>query len=500
VGCARCHDHKYDPISQKEYFRLQAFFAALQPRELPAATTEQQQEHARRLAAWEEATRDVRAEMEKLVGDKRAQMFDGALNKFRREIQDACRTPPEKRTPYQWQIALMAGKQQEQAARAAPTRLPAAAKKRYVELEKQLARFDHLKPSPLPIAMAVTDVGPLAPPTHRLMGGDWRKPAAEVQPGFLAALGGGAIDSSLPAGVASTGRRAALARWLTRPDHPLTARVMVNRLWQHHFGVGIVATSNDFGAQGTPPTHPNLLDWLAVEMVESGWDLKHLHRLMVLSAAYRQDSALGPAHARALKVDRDNALLWHARRRRLEGEGLRDATLALAGELSRRMFGPSARPRLPANISKYAWKPDEKPEERHRRSVYVLVKRNLRYPLFDAFDWPDLHNSCARRLPTTTAPQALLLLNGDFTLARARAWADRLRGQFVADERLLAAAYRAAWGRPATPGEVRLGLDFLSRQAEVHRAAGVSPGLCRDEATVDFCHALLNTNEFLYVD
>src|SRR5207248_739227 len=154
--------------------------------------------------------------------------------------------------------------------------------------------------------------------------------------------GGGEVNVRLPEGrrAATTGRRAALARWLTRGDNPLTARVMVNRLWQQHFGVGLVATSNDFGAQGAPPTHPELLDWLAVEFVESGWDLKHLHRLMVTSAAYCQDSAVdarNPGHVRALAVDRDNDLLWHARRRRLEGEAIRDTLLLLSGELNPRM-------------------------------------------------------------------------------------------------------------------------------------------------------------------
>jgi hypothetical protein len=397
----------------------------------------------------------------------------------------------------------MARKQQELAAKEAVKRLPAEQRKRFEELQQKLAGFNHLQPAPLPVAMAITDIGPEAPPTHRLTGGDWRKPAARVKPAFLASLGGGKVDASLAPGVRSTGLRSALARWLTRPDHPLTARVMVNRLWQHHFGAGIVATSNDFGAQGTPPTHPDLLDWLAVELVQSGWDLKHLHRLMVLSAAYRQDSAVAPerpSHARALKLDRENHLLWHARRRRLEGEALRDSALALSGELTRRMFGQSARPTLPPDLSKYAWKPDQAAPDRQRRSVYVLVKRNLRYPLFDAFDWPDLHNSCSRRLTTTTAPQALLLLNGDFMLARALRWAEELQGRFPEEGPFVSAAYRAAWGRPATPGEVHLGLAFLRKQTTLHRDAGVSPGQVRTLAAADFCHALLNTNEFLYVD
>jgi hypothetical protein len=339
-----------------------------------------------------------------------------------------------------------------------------------------------------------------SPPTHLLAGGDWRKPRAEMQPGFPAILRPAVADvAPVPVGE-STGRRAALARWLTQPGHPLTARVMVNRLWQHHFGVGIVATPSDFGTQGDPPTHPELLDWLAVEFVEHGWSLKDLHRLMVTSAAYCQASFVDPrdaGHARARAADSDDKLLWHARRRRLEGEAMRDALLAVSGELNPRPFGPSARPRLPEKVSSYAWQPDARPEDQHRRSVYVFAKRNMRFPLFDAFDLPDMHNSCARRARTTTAPQALLLLNGDFTLERARHWCARLRAESGSDDRALVTnAYRTVWGRPPAEEEIAAGVSFLQRQRTLLQTRHEKA----DEAAVDFCHALLNANEFLYVD
>jgi hypothetical protein len=351
--------------------------------------------------------------------------------------------------------------------------------------------------------MAVTDVGPIAPPTHRLIGGDWRKPAAEVAPAFPAALGRDPVDSTLPAGMNSTGRRAALARWLTRREHPLTARVMVNRLWQHHFGVGIVSTANDFGAQGTPPTHPELLDWLAVEFVESGWDLKHLHRLMVTSATYCQDSAVdarNPLQARGLAVDRGNDLLWHANRRRLNGEELRDAMLAHSGELNARMFGPSARPILPAGVSKYAWKPDDNPADRHRRSIYVMAQRNQRYPLFEAFDLPDMHNSCPCRTKTTTAPQSLLLLNSGPVQWRASAWARVLRNRYADESRIVAAGFAGAWGRSADVDEVGRGILFLQRAAKANLADGMTDEAARALAIEMFCHALFCTNEFTYID
>jgi hypothetical protein len=301
-----------------------------------------------------------------------------------------------------------------------------------------------------------------------------------------------------------TGRRAALARWLTQRDNPLTARVLVNRLWQHHFGQGLVATSSDFGNQGDAPTHPELLDWLAVEFMEHGWSIKHVHRLMVTSATYRETSRVDSGQ-HAYAVDRDNHLLWHARRRRLEGEAIRDAMLRLSGEMNVRLYGASARPKLPEQISNYAWKPDPQPKDQQRRSVYVFVKRNLRYPLFDAFDQPDLHNSCARRTQTTTAPQALLLLNSDFTRERAQHWAARLLAEYRDDYHLVTQAYRAAWGRPASAEEVQLGMGFLRRQAGFvqQESAAVGPahaGVARATAVADFCHALLSANEFLYVD
>jgi hypothetical protein len=260
---------------------------------------------------------------------------------------------------------------------------------------------------------------------------------------------------------------------------------------------------------GDAATHPELLDWLAVELVEHGWSLKHLHRLMVTSAAYRQDSRVdpdNPRHRSALRADRTNHLLWHARRRRLEGEAIRDAMLALSGEPSPRMFGPSARPKLPTNLSKYAWKPDPRPEDQNRRSIYVLAQRNMRYPLFDAFDLPDMHNSCARRLTTTTAPQALLLLNGDFAIERAQRMAELLYEQFGTDETALVTdAYRLAWGRLPSSEEVELGLRFLSNQTDALLAQQPADGArsrtaVRAAVVADFCHALLNTNEFLFLD
>jgi hypothetical protein len=498
LGCARCHDHKFDPISQEDYFHMQAHFAPIRARDdLFAAGAQERQRYRERLAAWESATHEVRSRIDGLVAELREKGRAQALSKFRPEIQQAVQTPQTKRTPFQQVIALMAESQLQRGAEDAVRRLSPEQKKRYEELAKQLGP----RPQPQgPAVMGVSDIGRVAPATRLLAGGDWRKPRAEMQPGFLEVLRPAVADvTPTPVGD-STGRRGALARWLTRPENPLTARVLVNRLWQHHFGVGIVATPSDFGAQGDPATHPALLDWLAVEFVEHGWSLKHMHRMMVTSEAYCQTSLVDPGdlqHARALQTDRDNKLLWHARRRRLEGETLRDALLAVSGELNRRPFGPSARPRLPEKVSSYAWKPDARAQEQNRRSVYVIAKRNMRFPMFDAFDLPDMHNSCARRTRTTTAPQALLLLNSDFTLERAQHWSRLLRANSGGDDPMLVQkAYCEAWGRQASEEEIAAGVYFLQRQREVLASRGGKP----EEATVDFCHAMLGANEFLYVD
>jgi hypothetical protein len=507
MGCAQCHDHKFDDIAQSDYFRLQAFFAPLVARDdVFDASPDEVGRYRQRLASWEATTMEVRAQIDGLLEPKQQQQREYLLGKFRKEIRDAVALPAAQRTPYQEQIARMALKQAEPKERDLVAKLSAEEKQRYEELHVKLKEFEPLRPEPLPTVMAASDVGRTAPVTWLLEGGNWHKPADEVAPGFPGFLGEDAAEVGSPtSGAETTGRRAALARWLTRADHPLTGRVIVNRLWQQHFGVGIVATPNDFGAQGDPPTHPELLDWLAVELVDSGWSLKHIHRLMVTSATYRQtsqvDSSLASTVA-AMQRDPQNRLLWHARRRRLEGEAIRDALLAVSGELNSRMYGPSIRPELPDGLSKsYAWPADERPDDRQRRSVYVLAKRNLHYPLFEAFDQPDMHHSCPRRADTTTAPQSLVLLNGELALDRARHWAERLLGEHRHDLlALISAAYREAFARSATDEEIEAAAKFINTQCQANNGTTQDYDASRTDAVADFCHALFNSNEFLYVD
>jgi hypothetical protein len=309
-----------------------------------------------------------------------------------------------------------------------------------------------------------------------------------------------------------------LARWITGPQNPLTARVMVNRIFQQHFGRGIVSTTEDFGRQGTRPSNAALLDYLAAEFITGGYRLKAMHRLLMTSDAYRQASPVtAVASADSTEVD---APWWQATKRRLTAEQLRDAMLAVSGELNPTMGGPSIRGELPAGLSEaYAWKPDPDPEQRNRRSIYMFARRNLRDPLIDAFDAPDSHESCTRRLETTTAPQALLLLNGKWSLDRARAFAGRVLRQTAGVRYQVGrVAYSMAFQREPTPTQQLAADEFLAEQSNLIATRLAEPsdkptevalptGWSGDSADtawlaalVDYCHVLLNSNEFLYLD
>jgi hypothetical protein len=314
--------------------------------------------------------------------------------------------------------------------------------------------FDRLKPDPLPLGMSAADVGPVAPPT--IIPGDRQQEV--VEPGFptvicgsdpavIEAVGGAESTPGLRLDAPlTTGRRTALARWIASPDNPLAARVMVNRIWQQHFGRGLVATPSDFGTLGERPSHSELLDWLAAEFIESGWSIKHIHRLIVTSATYRQ-TALRSAPAVALKNDPENRWLWRMNTRRLQAEQIRDAALAASGELDLTAGGPSV--------------PTSKP----RRSIYTTAIRNIRDPLLDVFDLPDAFSSTPQRNVTTTPTQSLLLINGDWMLTRAKALAARLRQEHSTSEAALVdAAWQAMFARQPKPAEREAALRFLREQ------------------------------------
>jgi Protein of unknown function (DUF1549)/Protein of unknown function (DUF1553) len=517
LGCAKCHDHKFDPIEQTDFFRLQACFSAVIPRDdLPPVPPETLAAHQLRQQQWEQATADIRQQVDVLTEPVRSGAIREITIAYDPETREAWLTPEPQRATRQRQLVALSFYYINNIVTRRVSRLTGEAKVKYDALQAELAKFDALKPPPLPAAMAVSNGPGPAPETHVLDAGDYRKPEETVSPGFPEFLGHDDVEPR-PAGAG--GSRAALARWLTLPDHPLTARVIVNRLWQHHFGVGIVATSNDFGSMGDDPSSAPLLDWLACELVARGWSLKAIHRLMVLSAAYRQSSRVDLAsssHQQALQTDPANKLLWHAHRQRLEGEIVRDSLYALSGRLEGAMFGPCVYPKLPralATTSRYAWTPDPFEANLHRRSIYGFQMRNLRHPLLAAFDQPNMYISCGVRMNTLTPTQSLALLNGEETAEQATHWAGRLLAEGQSDVGLVRRAWLEVYSRPPTADELTAALQFLAAQAEriyaeeTNIPTSSQPQPCpnclephKAAAYVDLCHALLNSTEFLFVD
>lgn len=522
IGCAKCHDHKFDPIEQEDFFRLQAVFSPLLPRDdLPAAAPEIVSKYKAQEQQWSTTTQPIRSQMELLINTVRGPAMTELTQTVDAETGAAMLKAPEQRSPLERQLAAFSNRMYTKKMNRLPTYLEADSKEKYNALQKQLNAFDNLKPAALPLTMSVTDVAGKPPETHLLEGGNFLRPAAaSLEPGTPEFLGDDDLDADPPAlRPESTGRRAALAMWLTRPDHPLTARVWINRVWQQHFGVGIVPTANDFGIMGEAATHREMLDWLASEFVANGWKLKPIQRLIVLSQTYRQTSAVDAKSSlakAAADVDPNNHLLWHFRRQRMSGEAIRDVVLQLSGRLNSRMYGPSGKPALPEelNTSRYYWEADALPEDQNRRTIYTFARRNLRLPILAAFDPPDLITSCSKRGCTVTAPQALTLLNSEFTLSEARWWSGQLLAAHGTNQaELIEAAFQQAFHRDPNPNELRESREFLQHQAQVisddeHEIdaellpatipQGVSPP--QAAAIADFCHALLNASELTFVD
>jgi Protein of unknown function (DUF1553)/Protein of unknown function (DUF1549) len=508
-GCARCHNHKFDPILQADYYRLQAFFANIRAADdfLLISPEAVRQRHDK-LVVWEEKTRSIRDEMQALLEPKRKQIVDELFAKYPPEIQNAILRPATERTPIEWQMYYKAKPYMNPSDEEVLDHLNEKERARWLALKEELAKYADLYPGDLPVGTGIVDVNRQAPRTHVLAVGVYDSPREEVQPGFLSILDPNPAKIAAPAGSESTGRRTALANWLTDPQNPLSARVMVNRLWHYHFGRGIVGSPSDFGSMGDRPTHPALLDWLAGDFVRQGWSLKAMHRLIVTSNTYRQGSLFNEA---AAKEDPPDLWLWRFPRQRLEAEVIRDSALWVSGLLNPEMSGPSVFPELPPGMeSRGGWKVTNDATERDRRSVYVFVRRNTRYPLFEAFDMPDTHESCARRNVTTTAPQALSLLNSRLTLAWAQAFAGRVLGTAGPSvEEQIDMAYRLAYSRHPDNSEKEIARAFFKRQQAVlsespkeqlalpSAVTKLSDPLSA-AALVDFCHVLINSTEFVY--
>ena len=428
LGCARCHDHKFDPFRQSDYYRIQAFFAPVYPNDVNKASAEEE-------TAWNAKAAPIRAEI-------------AALQK-----------------------AIKANKTGEG----------------LTELTKQLEDAEDSLPRPLPSLYSVMDDPAKKTEIHLLQRGDYQNRGDRVGMRTLGVL----LPPDTPELPEDTLKpRVELAKWVTDPDNPLTARVMVNRIWQYHFGRGIVATPNDFGRMGERPSNPELLDFLANEFVASGFSVKHIHRLILMSNTYRQSSA---PIASSQEIDPDHKFLSQFPRRRLDAEEIRDSMLSIAGRLNTQTGGPGVITPIEPALVKALYKPSQwevakDPAEFDRRSVYLFAKRNLRLPFMEVFDSPDLQVSCPRRESSTHAPQALEMLNGDLSNQAAKAFAERLiKEAGHRPRKQVELAYKLAAGRAPKPSEMKLALQFLK----------VKPAAA---ALDQFALAMFNLNGFLYVN
>ncbi len=468
INCARCHDHKIDPLPQRDYYSLLAFFQNTTPmggrqmnpdfieRALPQAgqSLADAQHHLReRQRLLQEAEAEVRA-IEKRIKEHGEQARDELTEQDLKSWKD--------------KVA-------------------------------QLKREQNASPK----ALVISEHGDKAPETHLLYRGN---PHAEtsaetlVEPAFPGVLKAPAPQIVPPVSGRSTGRRLALAKWIASPDNPLTARVIANRVWQYHFGRGLARSPSNFGFAGDPPTHPELLDWLAAELVASGWRLKALHKTILLSAAYRAASAAEPE---SLAADPLNDTLWRFDSRRLSAEELRDTIHVVSGAFSPRMFGPGIYPSIPQTVLATQSRPgagwgNSPPAEQARRSIYIHVKRSLLTPLLADFDLAETDTPCPVRFVTTQPTQALGMMNGDFIQRQAQGFADRVRreagGPDAADVRAcVQRAIEVALVREPTADEISRGLALID---QLETTEGISPG----RALELYCLLLLNLNEFAYLD
>jgi hypothetical protein len=456
VGCAQCHDHKIDPISQFDFYRLRAFFDAGDFfQEHTIATAAERAAYQAEMAARGESAGPVETELK--------QLDDTAKQRLREQNPDLLANADNLRGVLT---------KDEQA--------------RQRELKQQLSK---LPPAPeLPKGRVFRDGKARA--AHLYARGDFRRPVADVEPAFLRIAA--PASQSLPSD-RDTFSRVELANWLVSSDNPLVTRVLVNRVWQFHFGAGLVRSPSDFGFGGGDPTHPELLDWLSTELPRQDWKLKSLHKLIVTSETYQRAGRPGIAvpgslWSSLLTKDPENRLWGRRNLIRLEGEAIRDAMLAAADRLSPRRGGPGVRPPLPpelvGTLLKNQWNVSPDEEDHRRRSIYLFVRRNLRYPLFEVFDRPDTNQSCPTRARSTVAPQSLALMNGELPAELATQLAKLLEREHQdSPEEQLRVAYRRCLGRAPTPIE-------LDRAASFAEAEGVS----------SVCRALFNVNEFVYVD
>lgn len=523
MGCARCHNHKYDPLGQKDYYRLVAVFAPSVRANLPLVPPVVAERHERQVLEIDRKIDALSQQIRLLQKPIRDRLLEAKYKELPEPLQAAIRTEPAKRTEAQKRQAAQiltstAVSEAEILAEMSPVD-----RKKIEDLKTQIAELEKSKPASLPAAMAITDPTATPSKSYFLHRGSVLSKGSEMEPGpplVLSASDREMVFPKPPPQARTTGRRLALAQWIASDQNPLTARVMVNRIWQHHFGRGIVDTPNDFGRMGDPPSHPELLDWLASEFVGQGWSIKAMHRLILTSSTYQQASSF--PHAENLKKDPQNRLLWRMPLQRLEGEIIRDSILAVSGSLNLKMGGPGifpevdpglieASPKESAQLFYQRWPVTKDGPELWRRSIYVTQMRTVTAPIMDLFDPPDLVSSCPKRNTTTVATQALQLLNNKFVLGQSAIFAERLRNEVGKDAtQQIQRAFLLAFGRLPESKELEASRTFLQKQELYHEAfvsrlyeQGVDPAEVlppRQAALVDFCHSLFNANEFVYVN
>ncbi len=485
VGCARCHNHKFDPILQSDYYRLQAIFASAQAKDIGLHTAEEKAAHEWDVKAYEARLAPVKKELAEIEKPYMAMLSERRKEKLEPQFLDALNTPADKRTEAQKILAKDAEKQIKPAWDELVDALAPADGEKRAALRTQMHAIELTKPLPLAAAFATVS-GEKAPATHILRVGDVKHKIRQVEPGLPVVFETNGIETpTTPAG-----RRAALANWLASAKHPLTARVMVNRIWQFRMGAGIVRTPNDFGVLGERPSNQKLLDWLATEFVARNWSVKAIDRAIVLSDVYRQSAAGDAAKA---KIDPDNRLYWRMNRKRMEAEAIRDNVLAASGALNARLGGPPVRVPIEQEVYDLIFTEGERDglwpvlpdkSEHARRSLYLLNKRGVRLPMMAAFDQPDAMTSCAVRQTSTHALQALSLFNSDFMQEQSTVFAERLKRECAGDTGCeVRRAYKLTLARAPKPAEAKLGAAFLKNGGTAS----------------DFCLALLNRNEFVYV-
>lgn len=520
LACARCHDHKYDPVPTRDYYRMLSAFNGGDRALVPLAPLEVAQRQREAEARWRERHEPAKKRMDDFRAGIR-KSYGPALRQAKIEalkIPDAEKALllKEPDSPQARELSRKYAKELSSADTEYLRFVTELERSEWDNLERALKTAEQAKPKPLPAALAFADFGPAPRETFLMSRGDFRARSEQVELGFLTALtrGKAPADYWMRARAErrredSTQQRRALAEWMTDLEHgagALAARVIVNRVWQHHFGEGLVRTVNDFGRRSEPPTHPELLEWLTQEFVKGGWKLKPLHRLLMTSSIYRQGSVFDGEKS---KVDPENRLLWRHQPRRIESEALRDSILAVSDTLNRQMFGaafkaPIASEAIQARNMKDPYPKNLKEtDQTFRRSVYMFHKRVVQYPLMQAFDGPDAQASCGRRVATTVAPQALALLNDTFIRGRAEEFARRLvrEGGSETGGRVRL-AWLLAFAREPASSELRSSMEFLEGQLNRRATRTTETGVvdAGHLALADFCQAIFAMNEFIYVD